>query len=177
MNAASTEASPHSRNDPENRTDAVPGPGPELARLWQRLAEAEACWFATVRPDGRAHNAPIWHVCHAQEIYVVTQPGSVRARNVAHNPSVSIALPDPKDVLIVEGQARFAPEAGAALRPLFREKYGWDIGHETSYTTILAVTPRKMMAWGGTAGGFRHTFQSNSRAQSNTKTPNAGETV
>lgn len=119
-----------------------------LERLWTKLAAAEACWFGTVRPDGRPHLAPIWHACHAGKIFVVSQPDAVRARNIAQNPAVTISLPDPMNALIVEGAARAAPEAEAALHPLFQAKYNWDIRADTSYRLIIGVTPRKIMAWG-----------------------------
>jgi general stress protein 26 len=126
------------------------------AQLWRKLAQAEACWFCSVRPDGRAHTAPIWHVWHAHEIYVVSQPQSVRARNIARNPWVSISLPDPMNVLIVEGVARFTPDARDALQPLFLEKYGWNIGTDTTYRSVIAVSPRKVMAWGNDGDGRWH---------------------
>ena len=101
-----------------------------------------------MRPDGRAHLAPIWHVWHAGRVYVVTRDKSVRARNVAHNPHVSVALPDPMNVFIIEGTAAPAPDTEAALQPLFKAKYDWDISTDADYDLILAVTPVKLMAWG-----------------------------
>src|SRR3954454_19248732 len=93
---------------------------PVSARLIEKFTNAEACWFSSTRPDGRAHLAPIWHVWHAGCIYEVTQSTSVRARNIAHQPAVSLSLPDPMNVLIVEGTARLAPEQREALGPLFK---------------------------------------------------------
>lgn len=147
------------QNAPLSLTKPVPVNEPDrvLMDLWKKLAAAPACWFSTVRPDGRAHMAPVWHVWYEDEIFVVTQPKSVRARNIARNSAVSIALPDPMNVLIVEGEARFAPHAIAGLQPLFLEKYGWDINVDAEYTTIIAVTPKKLMAW-GTDGEGRWRF-------------------
>lgn len=119
-----------------------------LEQVFDKLARTEACWFSSVRPDGRAHLAPIWHVWHNQRIYVVTQGRSVRARNIQANPEVSIALPDPMNVVIVEGTARLAPEAAAELQPLFSAKYEWDISTDKDYELIIEVTPRKLMVWG-----------------------------
>ena len=124
-----------------------------LPRLLDRLAQAQACWFSTVRPDGRAHLAPIWHVWHDGRLYVVTQERTVRARNIAHNPAVSIALPDPMNVLILEGTARPAPECRDAIQPLFQAKYNWDISTDTEYNLVLEVTPVKLMAWGADGEG------------------------
>jgi hypothetical protein len=127
-----------------------------LTRLLAKFAQADCCWFGSTRPDGRAHLAPIWHVWHAGHAYVVTQPDSVRATNIAHHPAVSLALPDPMNVLIIEGTARPAPEAAADLQPLFQQKYAWDIGTDADYGLIIEVTPRKIMAWGTDGEGRWH---------------------
>ena len=119
-----------------------------LSALLEKFAQADCCWFSSVRLDGRAHLAPIWHVWHAGRVYVVTRDKSVRARNVAHNPHVSVALPDPMNVFIIEGTAAPVADMDAALQPLFQAKYDWDISTDADYDLILAVTPVKLMAWG-----------------------------
>ena len=103
---------------------------------------------ASVRPDGRAHLAPIWHIWHSERLFVVTQSKSVRARNIRHNPSVSAALPDPINPVIMEGSATFASEATPLLQPLFLAKYNWDIVTDHEYDTVIAVTPHRIMTWG-----------------------------
>jgi hypothetical protein len=136
-----------SESSAETSTEAIP------PHLLEKLAQADACWFGSVRPDGRAHLAPIWHVWRAGRVYVVTRAGSVRARNIQHNPAVSLALPDPMNVLILEGTARPAPESEAAIRPLFNAKYDWDISADAAYDLILEITPTKLIAWGADGDG------------------------
>lgn len=126
---------------------------PALERAFEKLAQAEACWYSSVRADGRAHLAPVWYVWHNQRIYVVSQPGSVRARNLQTNPAVSVALPDPMNVVILEGTARPAPEAAAELQPLFAAKYNWDISTDHDYALIIEMTPHKLMVWGAEGEG------------------------
>jgi general stress protein 26 len=138
---------------------------PVLARLVERFAQASACWFSSTRPDGRAHLAPIWHVWHEGRIYVVTQATSVRAQNVAQQPAVSLALPDPVDVVIVEGTARFATEQAEALQPLFKAKYNWDYNSDTLYRLIIEVTPRKILAWHGETQTHRWHFDADGSLQ------------
>ena len=125
---------------------------PVLAALIERFAQADASWFSSTRPDGRAHLAPIWHVWHEGRIYVVTQSTSVRAKNIAHQPAVSLSLPDTTNVMIVEGMARVTPEMQDALNPLFKAKYDWEFTKDNPYHHIIEVTPRKIIAW-GTDGG------------------------
>ncbi len=127
-----------------------------LNKLIDQFAAADTCWFSSIRPDGRPHLAPIWHVWHEGLAYVCTPAGSVRARNVAHDPRVSLSLPDPYNVFILEGDARPAPEMEDALQPLFLDKYNWDISSDVKYDLILAITPRKIMAWGDHGEGRWH---------------------
>lgn len=124
-----------------------------LTSLLDRFAQAEACWYSSVRSDGRTHLAPIWHIWHQDAIYVVTQTNAVRAQNLRHNRSVSLALPDPMNVLVIEGAAEFAPDAEPTIRPLFQAKYNWDIGNDVDYGCIIRVTPTKVMAWGNHGEG------------------------
>src|SRR4051812_42376137 len=110
---------------------------PVLARLIEKFTNAEACWFSSTRTDGRAPLAPIWHVWHEGRIYVVTQSSSVRSHNIAHQPAVSLSLPDPMNVLIVEGTARVTPEQRDALLPLFKAKYDWEFTNDNPYNQII----------------------------------------
>ena len=134
-----------------------------LADLMAKFAESDACWFGSVRPDGRAHLAPIWHILYEDRIYVVTGSKSVRARNIRSNPQVSLSLPDPMTVFIVEGVARPAPEREQALQPLFLAKYAWDISSDAGYDLIIEVRPSKAMAWGEHGEG-RWRFESDDLA-------------
>lgn len=124
-----------------------------LADLLDAFAAAEACWFASVRPDGRAHLAPIWFVWDGAAAYVVTQADTVRARNIVHNPSVSLAHPDAINAFIIEGTAAITPDALDAINPLFQRKYDWDLRSEAEYDCIIRVTPTKAMAWGSRGEG------------------------
>jgi len=120
----------------------------DLSALIAEFTAADSCWFSSVRPDGRAHLAPIWHVWHGGKAYVCTPSGSVRAHNVAHQPHVSLSLPDPYEVFILEGVATPAPQMEAELQPLFQAKYDWNISTDLKYDLILEITPVKIMAWG-----------------------------
>jgi hypothetical protein len=84
---------------------------------------------------------------------VVTQREAVRARNLLQNGSVSLALPDPMNALILEGTAEEAPGALESLRPVFQAKYDWDIATDRDYTFIIRVQPVKLLAWGSHGEG------------------------
>lgn len=132
---------------------SAPAPPVPLAALLEKFAAAPAVWYGSVRRAGRVHLAPIWHVWDGRAAYVVTQREAVRARNLAHNPSVSLALPDPINVFVLEGSAAEAPEAQEAIQPLFQSKYDWNVRADAEYGCIIRVTPAKAMAWGSHGEG------------------------
>ena len=121
---------------------------PVLRTLVERFADEPCSWLSSVRPDGRAHSAPIWHVWYQGRAYVVTPAQSVKVNNIAENPNVVITHPDPLNALIIEGWATAANHLRQALRPLFLEKYNWDLADENSHDTVLEITPTKLLAWG-----------------------------
>ena len=62
--------------------------------------------FTTLHPSGAPHTTPVWIARDGDELLVNTAAGRVKARNVEHDPRVSLCLVDPDDpmnVLAVEG--------------------------------------------------------------------------
>jgi hypothetical protein len=118
----------------------------------QRLTTARNFWVATVRPDGRPHAAPIWGVFVEDDLYLETDPGTVKARNLAADPRVNVHPELADEVVIVEGLAEpFRPDehTAAALAVAFASKYvgyepepeAWDAGG------LYVVTPETVLAW------------------------------
>ena len=116
-----------------------------------RLETEKNIWVASVRPDGRPHLAPVWFAWHAGKLYVCTEPGSVKARNISQNPRVALALEGGSHPVICEGIAAPAPAVGLAemadVAAIFRIKYDWDIFSEERYTQLLKVTPTRWLTW------------------------------
>ncbi len=107
-----------------------------------RLSERNV-WVATVRPDGRPHLAPVWFVvAQDNKWYVITEPDSVKARNLQRNPKISLALEDGNSPYVVEGEAHVVPPSADVAR-LFKEKYDWDIEADTRYTQTIEVLVNK----------------------------------
>lgn len=121
---------------------------PTLQALVRRFAESQCSWLSTVRPDGRAHSAPIWHVWHQGRAYIVTLASAVKTANIEINPNIVITHPDPTDPIIIEGWATLAGAMEQRLQPLFEAKYDWDISTDSDYDTIIEITPTKLIAWG-----------------------------
>lgn len=109
-----------------------------------RLQSQKNMWVASVRPDGRPHLTPIWFAVHDEKWYFVTDPKSVKARNLQHNSRVSLALEDGTDPYVVEGVARTV-EPSAAVIKLFKEKFDWDITSDSQYTGVYEVEVTKRL--------------------------------
>jgi hypothetical protein len=125
--------------------NALPIPSQEAR---EKLAQAANIWFASVRPDGRPHVTPVWFVYSGHQLYVSIDPNSVKRRNLASNPNVSLALEDGSHPLICEGQAvPLPPPYPAEVVELFQQKYDWDLLTEGQYGQLVAITPRKWLAW------------------------------
>lgn len=123
-------------------------PSDLLQQLIQRFAASECSWLTTVRPNGRPHIAPVWHVWFQHRAWVVTTACAVKVANIRQNPHVVITDTNARHPIIIEGLASIAPEAEADLRPLFLAKYDWDIRTDEAYDTIIAIRPVKVLAWG-----------------------------
>ena len=130
-------------------TTPLPIPDDEpLGAAFERIAAETYSWFTSVRPDGRPHVVPMWHVVHGNRIYVATPVESVKVANVAVNPSVVVALADPADVVRIDGWAIESVGALAEVSPYFFTKYGWNPGSEPEGSYVLIeVTPRIVSTW------------------------------
>ncbi len=103
-----------------------------------RLTIAKNIWVATVRPDGRPHLAPVWFVAMNGHWYFVTDPKSVKARNLHSNSRIALSLEDGNDPLVVEGEASPVQPSAEIIR-LFKEKYDWDITMDSQYSEVYEV--------------------------------------
>lgn len=122
---------------------------PEVLRGFERLSDAEYSWLTTVRPDGRPHNMPMWHVLVGNRIYFSTMSTAIKLVNIASTPDVVVAHPDPQDVAIIDGWAIEATHLRDALAPLFFEKYDWDFDGDDfdGEWIMIEVTPQVFRTW------------------------------
>jgi hypothetical protein len=116
--------------------------------IQQRL-EAEAnMWIATIRPDNRPHLTPVWFAWHDGKLYACIQSNSVKARNLRHNPHVSVALEDGSNAVICEGTAAFlTPPWPEPVAGVFMAKYSWNITTDGEYDSLVEITPAKWLNW------------------------------
>lgn len=135
---------------PENATTFLP-----WSHVEQRLNEAIHYWMCSVRPDGRPHAVPRWGVWVNGKVYYDGSPQTRHARNIDHNPQVTLHLESGENVLIAEGTSEEVgkPETALAhqIAAAYAEKYAgrgyspqpdqWDEGG------LYAFTPRTVLAW------------------------------
>ncbi|MCU0311738.1 MAG: pyridoxamine 5'-phosphate oxidase family protein [Acidimicrobiales bacterium] len=102
-----------------------------MGRHDHRLLRERNVWLATVRADGRPHLAPVWFVTVDERFWIGTGAASVKARNIAANPSVSVSLEGGDDPLVAEGRATAVPRPfPEPVTAAFLDKYGWDLAVE-----------------------------------------------
>ncbi len=118
--------------------------------LEARLGRESTIWLATVRYDGRPHLAPVWFIWLDEKIYIATGADTQKFINLSGNAQVALALPDPNQVIIIEGEAAVADwQTVDTLADHFYHKYEWDFRYDDSADwRLLAVIPRKILAWG-----------------------------
>lgn len=114
--------------------------------------------LATVRADGRPHVAPIWFVLDGDDLIFNTWHTSVKAKNMQHNPRVSLCVDDespPFAFVIIEGTVEITEDADALLKWATRiggkymgqdkaEAYGKRNGVEGEL--LVRVKPTKIIA-------------------------------
>ena len=71
-----------------------------------RLARERNVWLCTLRRDGSPHMTPVWFVYADGVWWIGCEGRSVKARNVAADPRVSLALEDGVHPGVAEGVAR-----------------------------------------------------------------------
>jgi len=114
-----------------------------------RLETETVLWLATTRADGRPHLSPIWFCWVDDRFWICTNSDAVKARTVAHQPLVSVALGSGTAPIVVEGRAtvhaRPYPEA---VRAVFVSKFDWDIGtpdEDGPYDALIEIEPIKWL--------------------------------
>ena len=83
------------------------------------LGRARTAKLATVRADGRPHVAPVWYDLDGETFVFVTGDGTVKAKNMRHDPRVSLCIDDEKPpfhFVIAEGIAELAEDDPELLR-------------------------------------------------------------
>jgi hypothetical protein len=116
----------------------------------KRLARSRNYWICTTRPDGRPHSIPVWGFWIDGAVYFGTASSSRKARNLAHNPAVSLHLNSGDDVVILEGAAVKVDLSDKLtfkkLDTASRSKYKMPL-MVVPESVVYSVRPRVVLAW------------------------------
>lgn len=116
----------------------------------QRLTKSKNYWICTSRPDGRPHSIPVWGFWIDGAVCFGTATSSRKARNLSHNPAVSIHLDSGDDVVILEGTAVEVDLTDRAtlkkLDAASRAKYKMPMTILPG-SVVYSVRPRVVLAW------------------------------
>lgn len=116
--------------------------------VWTNLETETNIWLATVRSDGRPHLVPVWFAWYNNNLYFCVSSSSIKAKNIAQNPQVSLALAHIAGVVVCEGQATvLSPPWKEEIKNVFKKKYNWVISPDGEYNQLIEVTPKKWLIW------------------------------
>lgn len=89
----------------------------------ERLAAGRSYWLVTVSADGQPHTLPLWGVWHDDERRFAFScgPRSRKARDLAVNPQVAVAVDDTVECVSLEGRAEVVTDE--ERRRLWADRY------------------------------------------------------
>jgi general stress protein 26 len=108
---------------------SAPGKKMPWSKVERLLKTARNYWIGTTRRDGRPHSAPVWGVWQDGALYFSTGEGSVKGRNLARDPRVTIHPELIDDAIILNG-AVTKIKASPKLKPVwtaYKRKYKWGV--------------------------------------------------
>jgi F420H(2)-dependent biliverdin reductase len=117
----------------------------DMATRAERLRAEPNIWLATSRPTGKPHLTPIWFVFVDDAVWICTGESAVKARNMAANPLVSIALEDGNAPVVGEGVAHRVTAVPASVIAEFQRKHNWDITTDDEYQAVFRIEIAKWL--------------------------------
>ncbi len=118
----------------------------------EQLTVAKQYWLATDRRGRSPHLVPVDGLWVDDVLYYGGSPDTLHMRAAKANPNVTVHLPDPWKVVIVEGVAepeQTSPELAQQLADLANVKYAeYGMTFDASaYREPLALRPRRVLTW------------------------------
>ncbi|MER5268775.1 pyridoxamine 5'-phosphate oxidase family protein [Actinosynnema sp. NPDC002837] len=99
------------------------------AEARERLAGARSYWTATSHPSGRPHMRPVLAVWVGDALYLSSDPGARKSRNLDADAHCSIAATCDDMDLVIEGKAVRVtdPQQLKNVAAEYKAKYGWPV--------------------------------------------------
>jgi general stress protein 26 len=122
---------------------------PEWDEVDERLRTAREFWLVALRAGGEPHTVAIWGLWDGAAIWFVMSPMTWTARHLAHDPRASVHLPDPRQVVILDGIVdRPEPDAvSAEIVDRYETTYGWHQDPADPQMPYLAFRAAAVRAW------------------------------
>lgn len=139
--------------DPENDVHA---------RALSRLASERIAWLGTIGRNGYPHAVPVWFLWHDGAVIIMSEPTSAKVRNATRDGRVLVHLEsghDEEQLTVLQGTAEVLSEAATSWLPTIGDAYLAKYEHDlpplkltlesmaAKYSTIIRVTPEKLIAW------------------------------
>ena len=117
-----------------------------------RLERSRSYWICTTRPDGRPHSMPVWGCWLDGALWFSTGTTTRKAKNLAHQPEVSIHLESGEDMVVFEGRAEEVDpkkfDKGFIQRFDVMSKKKYKMGFTIMPGSVFyKVKPRVALAW------------------------------
>ena len=112
----------------------------------EQLVQTRNYWVTTISPSGRPHVRPVWGVWLDGTVQFST--GARHARNIAHDPRVTVNVESADECVIVEGLASAVTNEPArrAFIGAYEPKYDWTLTLDF-VDTVYVVRPQRALGW------------------------------
>ena len=112
-----------------------------------QLAESRNYWVSTTRPDGRPHATPVWGLWLDDAVWFSVGRTSVKARNIARNPAISVHLESGDQVVILDGRAVERREGLDPFLDAYEEKYAFRPDLVELNSIVFSLAPETALTW------------------------------
>ena len=82
---------------------------PEKLLKWDyvsnKMFSAEFYWVTSISTNGFPHSVPLWGIWLENRVFFDGNPHTKWVQNILKNPKISVHLPSPNEVCLIEGTA------------------------------------------------------------------------
>jgi general stress protein 26 len=115
----------------------------------ERMSAAHNYWISSTRPDGTPHAAPVWGLWHQGSFYFSTGDQSVKGKNLAASPAITVHLESGDEVVILEGEVMVVSDLKLheAINRVYKQKYGLGMEGPEDSGFVFGLKPQRAFAW------------------------------